>query len=332
LTASKRIYPLPYFHELFIVVNLLVIHLMFRRDSSAVLTTLPSTLTVVGFTLFTQAAGGVVARTIIAAGRGKAGAYLRIIRSPGWITDTLRLIFFGALMTHVYGWIKLTVPLFHARRFDQELWNLDRTLFFGYSPNIFFLDVFSQRPVLRAVDWSYATIFMASLTIAFGFFLSSPSRRLRVAFTNGNAWLWMAGAWLYLAVPSLGPAYGFPEIWFAYSESLRGTQAMQALLMRNYQNVLRIRSTGGDVSVLFGIGAFPSLHVGFQTYVLLWMRKLWIYGEIVFGVFVLAIFLGSMITGWHYLIDGIAGIALAALAYWVSSRAFRTNEWLRISG
>lgn len=332
MTASKRIYLLPYFHELFIIANLLVIHWMFRRDSYAVLTTLPSTVLVLGGTLTSQALGGIVVRTIVAAGSGHARDYLRIIRSPGWITDTVRLIFFGALMTHVYGWIKLTVPLFHARRFDQELWNLDRALFFGYSPNIFFLDVFSQRPVLAAVDWSYATIFMASLTIAFGFFLSSPSRRLRIAFTNGNTWLWIVGAWLYLLVPSLGPAYGFPSVWFAYSESLHGTQVMQALLMRNYQNVLRIRSTGGDVSVLFGIAAFPSLHVGFQTYVLLWMRKLWTYGEIVFGIFVLVIFLGSMITGWHYLIDGLAGIALAALAYAVSSRLFRTNEWLRISG
>jgi len=332
LTASKRIYLLPYFHELLIVVNFLIIHLMFRRESDAVLTTLPSTLLVIGSTLVMQALGGVIARLIVATGQGKARAYLRIIRSPGWITDTLRLIFFGALMTHVYGWIKLTVPLFHARRFDQELWNLDRALFFGHSPNIFFLDVFSNRAVLVAVDWSYAMVFIGSLSIAFGFFLSSPSRRLRIAFTNGNSWLWIVGAWLYLLVPSLGPAYGFGEIWFAFTDALAHTQSMQALLLKNYQNVLRIRSTGGDVSVLFGIAAFPSLHVGFQMYVLLWMRKVWIYGEIVFGVFVFVIFLGSMITGWHYMVDGLAGMALAALAYWVSSRAFRTNEWLRISG
>ena len=332
MTASKRIYLLPYFHELFIVVNLLVIHLMFRRDSDAVVTTIPSTVLVVGAALLTQAVGGVIARLIVAAGRGTAGAYWRIIRSPGWITDTLRLIFFGALMTHVYGWIKVTVPLFHARRFDQELWNLDRALFFGHSPSILFLDVFSSRAALAVVDWSYAMVFVWSMSIAFGYFLSSPSRRLRVAFTNGNTWLWLAGAWLYLLVPSLGPAYGFPEIWFAYSEMLGRTQSLQAMLLKNYQNVLKIRTTGGDISVLFGIAAFPSLHVAFQTYVLFWMRKVWAEGQLAFGIFVLVIFLGSIITGWHYVIDGIAGIVLAALAYWVSSRAFRTNEWLRISG
>jgi len=30
-----------------------------------------------------------------------------------------------------------------------------------------------------------------------------------------------------------------------------------------------------------------------------------------FGVFVVKIFLGSIITGWHYLIGGLAGIPLA---------------------
>jgi len=331
LTASKRIYLLPYFYELLIVVNLLVIHLMFRRDSNAVVTTLPATLMAFGAALVLQTLGGIVVRLMIAAGRGNGRAYLNVIRSPGWIADTLRMIVFGSLLSHVYGWIKVTVPLFHAHRFDQELWNLDRTLFFGYSPNILFLNIFSSVPVLKAIDFSYAMIFVCSLTIAFGFFLSSPSRRLRVAFVTGNTLLWLAGAWLYLLVPSLGPVYGFPEIWFAYSEALGRTQHLQALLMKNYENVLKVRTTGGEVSALFGIGAFPSLHVAFQTYVLLWMRKLWTYGEIVFGVFLLAIFLGSIVTGWHYMIDGIAGIALAALAWFVPMKAFRIRTWLRRS-
>lgn len=332
MTASKRIYLLPYFHELFVIVNVVAIHLLLRRDTNAVLTTVTSTLVAIGGTLAAQALGGVIVRIIIAAGRGNLRDYLRIIRSPGWLMDTVRLILFGALLTHAYGWIKMTVPLLHERRFDQELWNLDSALFFGHSPNVLFVDLFSNPHVLRFFDWSYASIFICSMTIAFGFFLSSPSRRLRIAFANGNTFLWIAGAWLYLLVPSLGPAYGFPELWLAHADALGKTQVMQAILLKNYQNVLRIRSTGGDVSILFGIAAFPSLHVGFQTYAFLWMRKVWIHGQIVFGVFALFIFLGSMVTGWHYFIDGVAGAALAALCYFIASRLFRTNEWLRIRG
>src|SRR5260370_40179023 len=101
-------------------------------------------------------------------------------------------------MANVSGWIKLTVPLFPPRLFDQALWDLDRHLFFGLSPNIFFLDLFSNRPVLRAIDWSYASIFLYSTVIAFTFFLSAPGRRLRIAFITGNCVMWIAGAGLYM--------------------------------------------------------------------------------------------------------------------------------------
>jgi hypothetical protein len=46
--------------------------------------------------------------------------------------------------------------------------------------------------------------------------------------------------------------------------------------------------------------------------VTLWMRGRW---RLLFGVITLIIFLGSIITGWHYLIDSIAGIILAVICY-----------------
>ena len=78
------------------------------------------------------------------------------------------------------------------------------------------------------------------------------------------------------------------------------------------------------------MAAFPSLHVAFQTLVFLWMRRVWRWGEIVFGVFAVAILIGSLVTGWHYLIDGIAGIALAWLCYFFSARAHRMRRLFAI--
>ena len=72
----------------------------------------------------------------------------------------------SGLFIHAYGWIKLAVPLLHARLFDQELWNLDAKLLGGHSPNEFVLTLFSAPAVLRAIDWSYANIFYVSLVIA----------------------------------------------------------------------------------------------------------------------------------------------------------------------
>jgi len=86
-----------------------------------------------------------------------------------------------------------------------------------------------------------------------------------------------------------------------------------------------------SISILFGIGAFPSMHVAYQTFVFLWMRRLWTWGEVIFAIFVVAIFLGSLITGWHYLIDAIAGVVLALGFYVVVARAYRMKEFLRFS-
>ncbi len=245
LISDRRVYRRPYFFELFTIANFVIIHLMFRRDSNAVLGTLPATLASFLPIVLLLAIVGVIVRIVVAAARGQLRAYLRIIATAGWLSDTFRIGLFSALMSHVYGWIKLTVPLFHHRLFDQQLWDLDRRLFFGMSPNIFMLDLFSNRRVLVVVDWSYVQIFISSMIIALSFFLSAPGRRMRVAFLTGNVVMWIVGAWLYLAVPSLGPAFGFPDIWLAHSESLRATQNLQSLLMTNYQNVLKILDGDG---------------------------------------------------------------------------------------
>jgi PAP2 superfamily len=318
-----------YSYEIITLVNLAIIGWL---TGSIVITSLPATLAAFIPTLGGYAIAGVVIRALVAWRRGELRAFLRIVRSAGWLTDTVRLVLFGSLMVHTYFWIKLVVPLLHPRLYDQELWNIDQRMFLGLSPNILFLNVFSKGFVLQVIDWAYARIFFVSMSVAFMFFLSSPSRRLRAAFSTGNTLLWLAGAWLYMLVPSLGPAFRFPEVWLPFAYGLDITQHFQAFLMKNYQSVLRLPRGGSvrDVQLMLGIAAFPSLHVGFQMFAFLWMRRLWIYGEIVFGVFALVILIGSVVTGWHYLIDGIAGIAMAAVCYLIAARAWRIRRWLRL--
>jgi PAP2 superfamily len=306
----------PYFFEIFALANLMAIALV-AYASLRVVGSPFFHLLVFTVGIAVQAVAGIAVRSIIALVRGDR-SYFAVIRSRGWIVDTLRLVVFGALVIVVYGWIKLVVPIYHPRLFDPELWELDRTLFFGAAPTLFFLDLFGAPWFLRLIDWTYANIFLASASIAYAWALSHPERRIRIAFANGNALLWITGGWLYMLLPSLGPALRFPEVWFAHAETLRITQGLQAILMRNYQNVIRAWNDAAvtePIRIVFGIGAFPSLHVAFQMYVFLWTRRVWRTGQVLFGVFAFAIFLGSMITGWHYLIDSLAGLAMAYLAY-----------------
>lgn len=275
---------------------------------------------------------GVGVRALIAFVR-RDRTYLRIIRTREWLIDTARLVLAGGVVITTYGWIKLVLPIVHPRLFDEELWKVDQLLFFGFSPTIFFVDLFDAGSFLRIIDQAYANVFFASTLLAFSYFLSEPSRRVRIAFANGNAVLWIAGAWLYMLFPSIGPAYRFPDVWLAHAESLRITHRMQVVLMRNFQNVIRAahgEAVTEPVRIVFGVAAFPSLHVGFQTYVFLWMRRLWTSGQVLFGIFAFTILLGSMITGWHYLVDGLAGMALAYLCFRIFWRRSRLDRWVEL--
>lgn len=299
----------PYFFEIFTVLNLVIIQGLLWPTTRAPFASLLRVLIVFVPGFAVQAAIGIAIRAAIV-----RRPYLDAIRSRQWIIDTVRIVVFSALSVQTYCWIKIAIPLLHPRLFDPELWRIDQMLFFGHSPNVFFVTLFG--PLLAAFDWSYANVFYASLVVAGVFFASSPDPRVRVAFMNSNIAMWLIGAWLYVLVPSLGPAYRFPEVWIPLATMLENTQGLQRILMANYTTVLRYREgIIGPVNILLGIAAFPSLHVAFEVLVFLWMRRLWRYGEIVFGIFAVTIFIGSIVTGWHYLIDGIAGAALAALCY-----------------
>lgn len=318
--ASAR----PYFFEIFTVLNFIVIQWLLWRMTRAPLMTLFSVLLVFVPGFAVQAAAGVALRAAFSRNRH---SYFAIIRSRQWLLDTVRIVVFSAFSVQTYCWIKLAIPLLHPRLFDQQLWNLDAALFFGHSPNIFFVNLVSAPAALRFVDWSYANVFYASLVVAGVFFASSPDRRVRLAFIDSNIAMWLIGAWLYVLVPSLGPAFRFPEVWLPLASMFENTQRLQRTLVANYTMILAYRrGIVRPVNILYGIAAFPSLHVAFEVLVLLWMRRLWRYGEIVFGIFTVVIFIGSIVTGWHYLIDGVAGALLAASCYAVATRQYGVTQ------
>lgn len=313
----------PYFFEVFTILNFVIIQAMLWRITRAPLHTLGTYLLVFIPAFAIEAVAGVLLRAAFARRKGTLRQFMRVVRSPLWLTDTARIIIFSAFSVQTYCWIKIAIPLLNGRNYDQALWNLDAALLFGHSPNLLVLDLFSSPLSLRAVDWSYANVFLASLTVAAIYFASSPSRRVRLAFIDSNTAMWIIGSWIYVLVPSLGPAYRFPDIWLPLSNLLDRTQTLQRTLMSNYTSVLQYRyGVMKPVNILFGVAAFPSLHVAFETLAFLWMRRLWRYGQVVFGISLAIIAIGSIVTGWHYLIDGLAGALLAAACYSVVSRQY----------
>ncbi len=90
-------------------------------------------------------------------------------------------------------------------------------------------------------------------------------------------------------------------------------QLLAILLL--YRSVLAILHGGNAaVSPTLGIAALPSLHVAAQALFFVWCWRLRSRWRTVFLITTGLTFMGSVATGWHWAVDGFAGLAIAVIA------------------
>lgn len=325
----RRVHP----YEWIVAISLIAAHILFAVTKTPVP---PSwilySLVLLAPSFLGMLLGGVVLRLLFSIFTRSTLRYLRQTWSVEWMVETVRIAVSFVLLIHVYGWMKVMLPLTNPRTFDQALWQVDRLLLFGMSPNVLFLNLFPP-PVLSFIDQFYELAFVLLLNLGIMLGLTHASTRYRVAFCTASAVLWSGGAWLYTLIPSLGPAYAFPDVWAESWRHLSTSRLGQYHLWKNYELVIRMKGGLGasNVNFFFGVAAFPSLHVAWEAMLALWARVTGRPFAVLLFAFTLFTLLGSVVTGWHYLIDGIAGFALAAIACAVGMRVCRLARWARLN-
>lgn len=252
---------------------------------------------------------------------------LERLRKPSYYVVWLRLWTVVLLGSYCYGWLKVNVPLVNRRLWDEPLWDLDVLLHLGLSPSVFLVSLFEGSFLNAWVDGWYgfwAQTVMVTLIVLSAFHRDDRRR----VFVGALVLLWIFGAWLYVALPALGPIYAFPDVFrdgvLAYPRAT-GTQLM---LWQNYQVMLQGLATGQLTAFnpTRGIAAMPSLHVGTHVLFALWA---WRRFRPLFVVFLLAAiftYLGSIATGWHYAVDGWVGAGLAWFSLYLAERF---SSWKR---
>ena len=244
--------------------------------------------------------------------------YLRNLRTREWWILLIRIWLGIILSMHIYVWLKLYVPFLSGRTFDQAIWEAESALLGGYSPNIFLLELFRTPWVLRAVDWAYPELFLLGLYASLLIFPAVPASRLRVACVNAFILLWTAGGWLHVLLPALGPCYWFPSVWKPYTDWLPRSLFMQGELLNNYKALTLFRQAAGlQVHPEYGIAAFPSMHNASQFLLAFWACRFNRYAGFFVLVTAAVIFIGSVVTGWHYITDSVAGAGMAAGCYFL---------------
>jgi membrane-associated phospholipid phosphatase len=150
--------------------------------------------------------------------------------------------------------------------------------------------------------------------------------------------LWaILGNFFGTVLASGGPVYygrltGLPDPYIplfhylntANGEFLNYSREIQEKMWRFYL------VNGEDGKVSGAISAMPSLHVASSCsfFLLARARNRWL-GRL-FLVFLVLMMLGSVHLGWHYAIDGYAGIAGALIIWWACGRVVRAPRVQRL--
>jgi hypothetical protein len=128
--------------------------------------------------------------------------------------------------------------------------------------------------------------------------------------------LFYLGRFIGLLNPVMGPAFFRPEL-FGYLDGSVTAQAMEAIAIILAADPSEVALNS---ALLGGVSALPSLHVGMVSLTVYWLavsnpKTLFV------GIpWLLAVWATTALLGWHYVMDGAAGILLAVVCIGITRR------------
>lgn len=223
-------------------------------------------------------------------------------------------------VTFGYSWLKVCVPLLRDGLLDARLWALDQALHFGLSPTVLTVELVAGTPLAGALDVWYALWLSCVLVFQSAVFVAGDLGRRR-NFALACGLLWLAGSLVYLALPAVGPCFAAPEVFDGIRDEMPRAARIQARLWGHYQALVAPADGGPRVFRPFlAVAALPSLHVGAHWLFALWSKRHAPRLQLPFVVATGLTFVGSLATGWHYALDGYAGMLLAWGAVRIADR------------
>jgi len=230
-----------------------------------------------------------------------------------------------ALTLPIHFLLKSFIHLINSKTWDLQLSRLDQAIHFGISPSRFFTALFPSPMFLHALDVTYSSIYFI---VAVGYpaiFLALLPIRRKLAFAAAYEFVWIAGILVYLAFPSWGPVFVFSGDFQSTLASMPITVHVQTGLYQEITSL--VRNPLGRRVIRYGcVAAFPSLHVAEVALLTLtsrWISRKWFRWNL---GFLAIIVLGSVVTGYHYLIDAEAGLLLTGGAWWAAGRIYRPRR------
>jgi hypothetical protein len=229
-----------------------------------------------------------------------------LIRSAALKALLYRVAMFGGTLGSYLAFGRF-LPAFNPGTLDQELYQLDLN-WFGVEPAMY-LDRFVSGPTTEWFSFFYFSYFPLLASHLFPALFACRDERRLSELATGMILISLIGHSLYMVVPGYGPHHAMPELF---------QNALPSGYWRDL--VLSTVATGGALKDIF-----PSLHTAFPLYLLMYglrHRRLPVHRYTVglVGFVTINIIISTMFLRWHYLIDVVAGAALAGLTYYIATR------------
>jgi hypothetical protein len=258
-----------------------------------------------------------------------AGREMVRIAHERWPWHRLRpaLILLAAFYGTYVGYrnLKHFLPLIRPDLVDDELREIDLALTGGIAPAQLLHDVLGTGAAAHVLSWVYLA-FLLFVPGSLGLALAWNGRAREASwYVTALCLNWSLGTASYYFLPSMGPVYGEPGVFSALPET--GTWELQMSLLESRALVVTDPEATDRVQ---SIAAFASLHVSIVLTAALIAQLvlssvvvravLWVF----FGLTAIA----TIYFGWHYIVDDVAGVAIAVgsvlLAGWGTGQFRRT--------
>ncbi|MFD2092939.1 phosphatase PAP2 family protein [Blastococcus deserti] len=268
----------------------------------------------------------VAPRAIARAGTARAiPEQVLVVARERWPWRRLRpaliglLAFYGTYVS--YRNLKHFLPLLRDDLVDEELLELDRAMTGGVAPAELFHDLLGTGVSAHVLSWVYLAFLMfvpASLALAL---VSRARPRDASWYVTALCLNWSLGTASYYVLPSMGPVYAEPELFWGLPET--GTSQLQDSLLASRWFVLvdpqgteRIQSIAAFASLHVSI-VFTAALIGHMVFASKAVRA------VLWSFFALTV-AATIYFGWHYIVDDIAGLAIGGgsvlLAAWGTGR------------
>lgn len=229
-----------------------------------------------------------------------------------WSPERLLLLVSGLTAYHLVYFCYRNLKSWDSFNTPRDDWLLraDRNLFGGHSPAVLLHDLLGTQTaahVLEDVYRSFTYLTATSVVIALVF---SRNIRRGYVFLVAAMWTWILGTASYYLIPSLGPFASAPQEFSVLPHTAITDTWAQYLTQR--QDFLADPTAPTS---FVSISAFASLHCGFTAlvcFMAFYYGHKWLGSAL--AVYLLAIMVSTVYWGWHFTLDDVAGLLIAAIA------------------